>query len=87
MPSPAGNCRVKNPNIIGIIQSMIWFVCACRGSDVSGVIIFCWTHIEPPTSTGSAKLSGTGAYWTKSTRSIPANWLSSGTTARAGFHQ
>jgi hypothetical protein len=24
--SPAGNWKVKNPNITGIIQSMIWFV-------------------------------------------------------------
>jgi hypothetical protein len=50
---PAGNWNVKNPNITGIIHSMIWFVCACRGSVLRVVVIFCCSHIVAPTSTGS----------------------------------
>ena len=51
---PAGNCHVNAPNMIGIIQSIIWLVCFCRGSDVGLVVIFCWRNIEAPTTTGSA---------------------------------
>lgn len=77
--SPAGNWNVKNANMIGIIQSSIWFVWACFGSGDGIVVIFCWTHIEMPTSTGNRKLYGIGCPETRPTRSIPRNSLPSGT--------
>lgn len=44
---------VKNPNISGIIHSIIRFVDCCRGSAVGIVVIFWSTHIDTPTRTGS----------------------------------
>ena len=58
---PAGNWNVKNPNITGIIQSMIWLVCAWRGSVLRTVVIFCCSHMVAPTSTGSRNGYGCGA--------------------------
>ena len=84
--SPAGNWKVKKPNIIGINQSIIWFVCAERSSIAGIALIFCCPHIDAPTRIVSAKLKGAGAFWTRSTRSIPMNILSSGTLLAAGFH-
>ena len=51
--SPLGNCRLKKPNIRGIIQSIIRFVDSCLASAAGIVVIFCISHIDPPTSTGS----------------------------------
>ena len=83
---PAGNWKVKKPNMIGIIQSIIWFVCADLASMDGIALIFCCAHIDAPTRIGKAKLNGAGAFWTRSTRSIPINMLSSGTSLAAGFH-
>lgn len=54
--SPAGNWNAKNANMIGIIHSIIMFVCCCFGSGVGIVVIFCWTHMDTPTSNGRAML-------------------------------
>ena len=49
---PLGNVNDRNSSIIGIIQSIIWLVCACRAS-ADGIIVIFWTaHIEPPTNIG-----------------------------------
>ena len=48
-----GNFNVKNPNIIGIIQSIILFVDACLSSIAGIVVIFCIKNIDPPTNIGS----------------------------------
>ena len=70
---PLGNCRVKKANIRGIIQSIIRPWACWAGSADSGVIIFCWSHIDPPTSMGISIIgSGTA-------RSNQRNLLSSGT--------
>lgn len=58
---PLGNCMVINPNITGIIHCIIRFICICLGSVDGFAIIFCCTHIEPPTSSGSITLVGSGS--------------------------
>ncbi len=52
---------VMNPNITGIIHCIIRFICICLGSVDGFAIIFCCTHIEPPTSNGSITLVGSGS--------------------------
>lgn len=52
---------VKNPNISGIIQSIMRFVDAWRASADGNVVIFCITHIEPPTRTGITNGVGSGS--------------------------
>ncbi len=84
--SPAGNWNVKNPNMIGISHSIIWLVWADRASIDGMALIFCCAHIDAPTRIGRAKLNGAGAFDTRSTRSMPMNMLSSGTSLAAGFH-
>lgn len=58
---PLGNCMVIKPNITGIIHCIIRFICICLGSVDGFAIIFCCTHIEPPTSRGSMTLVGSGS--------------------------
>ena len=43
---------VKNPNISGIIHSIIRLVDACLASIDGIVVIFCISHIETPTRIG-----------------------------------
>ena len=50
---PLGKDMVRKANINGIIHSIIWLWACCWGSVVGGVIIFCWTHIVPPTRMGN----------------------------------
>jgi len=45
----------------GIIHSIILFIDACFGSVDPLVIIFCCTHIEPPTRMGRSTLEGSGS--------------------------
>jgi len=47
--SPLGNDKQRNPNINGIIHSIIRLWACCLGSAVVGITIFCCTHIVPPT--------------------------------------
>jgi hypothetical protein len=65
--SPAGNWNVKNPNISGIIHSIIRLVDACLASADGIVLIFCITNMEPPTSTG--RRGETGLFAAVSARS------------------
>ena len=58
---PLGNPMVIMPNITGIIHCIIRFICICFGSVDTVAIIFCCTHIEPPTSKGSMTLVGSGS--------------------------
>ena len=59
MASPLGNVVVKNPNISGIIHSIMRLVDACLGSAEGMTVIFCMTYMDRPTSTGSTgKVSG-----------------------------
>jgi len=62
--NPLGNVKVKNPNINGIIQSIIRFVDSCLESAAGIVLIFCIANMDPPTKmgrmgvpSGSAKFS------------------------------
>ena len=49
---PLGKLRLKKPNIIGSIHSIILFVEAVRSS-VGGIVVVFWSsHVEPPTSIG-----------------------------------
>lgn len=59
--SPAGNCHVKIPNIIGIIHNIICCVCCCLGSVDGEVVNFCCINIEEPTIIGKANCHGVGA--------------------------
>jgi len=57
--SPLGNCIEKNPNIRGIIHSIILLVDACLSSAAGIIVIFCIRNIETPTIIGSTgKVSG-----------------------------
>ena len=65
--SPLGKLRVKKPNMKGIIQSIMRLVDCCLGSAAGIVVIFCMSHIDPPTSIG--RNSGIGFSWAVSARS------------------
>jgi hypothetical protein len=53
--------RVKNPNISGIIHSIIRFVDACLSSTDGIVVIFCMTNMDPPTRIGITNGDGSGS--------------------------
>ena len=57
---PLGKFSVKNPNIAGIIHSIILLVEAWRSSAVGIVVIFCMTHIDTPTRIGMMNGDGSG---------------------------
>ena len=59
--SPLGKPIVIIPNITGIIHCIIRFICICLGSVDTVAIIFCCTHMDPPTSNGSITLVGSGS--------------------------
>ena len=67
---------MKNPNIAGIIQSIILLVEACRASAVGIAVIFCMTHIDAPTRIGITIGDGSGC-----ARSIHKKLLSIGMTS------
>ena len=50
--SPAGNAVVKNPNIMGIIHSIMRLVDACLGSADGMVVVFCMRNMDTPTRMG-----------------------------------
>ena len=77
--SPIGKLKVRNPNIRGIIHSIMLLVWACLGSVVGIVIIFCWTHMEPPTRMGIRK--GILSSLAGPDRLIHRNWLLKGTAS------
>ena len=58
--NPLGKDRVKKPNIMGIIHNIVLVVDSVRGSPVGIEVIFCWTHMEAPTSTGITIFVGSG---------------------------
>lgn len=68
---------MKKPNIIGIIQSSMRLVDSWRGSAARGVLIFCMTHMDPPTSTAMTYVIGV---FPATARSRPRKLLFSGTT-------
>ena len=49
---PLGKVVVKNPNINGIIHSIILLVDCCLGSTAGMVVIFCMKNMDAPTKTG-----------------------------------
>ena len=80
--SPLGKLRLKNPNMRGIIQSIIRLVDSCLGSAAGIVVIFCISHMDPPTSTGSTGVRSGSA------RSSHRNELSKGMTlCTMGSHE
>ena len=72
--SPAGNVIVKNPNISGIIHSIMRLVDCCLESTAGMVVIFCMKNIEAPTKTGKM---GVGSGFARSSQ---RKELSSGIT-------
>ena len=58
--SPLANCRVNRPNIIGIIHNIILFIDCCLGSPPDIMVIFCCTHMLPPTRMGNTTFNGSG---------------------------
>ena len=65
---------VKKPNMMGIIQSIILLVCACRGSAEGMVVVFCIRNMDTPTRMGITGESGCA-------RSIHRNVLLMGMTS------
>ena len=55
---PLGRVKEKNMSIIGMSQSIIWVVCAWRGSAGCTVVVFWTAHMDMPTSTGSTTTGG-----------------------------
>ena len=55
---PLGSENEKNISIIGMSHSIIWVVCAWRGSAGCTVDVFWTAHMDTPTSTGSTKRGG-----------------------------
>jgi len=49
---PAGKERVKNPNITGIIQSIILLVCSCLSSVLLNIETFCCANVVKATVNG-----------------------------------
>ena len=47
-----GKLKEKNPNIMGIIQSIMFWLACCLGSGDGVVVIFCCTQVEAATSNG-----------------------------------
>ena len=72
--NPLSNWVVKNPNINGIIHSIIRLVDSCLASADGIVVTFCISHIDRPTSIGSIGV-GSGA-----PRSSQKKELSKGTS-------
>ena len=70
---PLSKFKVKKPNIRGINQSIILLVDACWAVIDGMVVIFCISHIEAPTSTGSRILKGAGFSLENLARSIDRN--------------
>ena len=56
--SPLSKLSVKNPNMIGSIHSIILLVDSCCELAAGMVVIFCISHIDPPTRTGNRRLYG-----------------------------
>ena len=65
--------------MIGSIHNSSRWVCSCCALVEAVGVIFCIAHIEPPTSTGSRMLNGTGLSLAYRDRSIVMKPLSSGT--------
>ena len=63
---------VSRPNIRGMNHSIIWFMDFCWGPPLTG-IIFCCSHMEPPTRMGRATWVGS-----RSARFSHRNWGSRG---------
>lgn len=70
---PLGNVRVKKPNIRGIIQVIMRICACCLGSAVTGVVIFCWSHMVPPTRIAMINIGSATARFNQ------RNWFSRGT--------
>ena len=87
MARPVGNWNVKNPNIIGSIHNMIWLVDCCFGSVGRLMVVFCVSHMVPPTRTGSKMLIGGVCVETRPTRSMPRKSELRGTDEAAGFQE
>ena len=84
--SPISKLSVNTPNIRGIIHSMIIWVCCCCGDVETAGVIFCISHIDPPTNTGSR--IGIVSWLAYCARSIQRKELSSGTTpCTSGSHE
>ena len=81
--SPLGNEKVRNASMRGIIHNSMLLVEACLASVVGIIVIFCWTHVEAPTSSGIMMGEGSG-----SPRFIHKKSAFSGTiVSDRGFHE
>ena len=84
---PAGKDKVKNPNIIGIIHSIILLVCSCLGSELLNIETFCCAKVVKATTIGNNIAKKVPACCTGFTRSIFRNLLFNGTLLTTGFHE
>ena len=70
---PLGRVKEKKAIISGISHSIIIWLVDWRGSVDGVIVIFCWSHVETKTSTGTTTFVGSG-----SERSIHRNAALSG---------
>lgn len=73
---------MKKPNMNGIIHSSMRLVDCWRGSALRGELIFCITHMEPPTSTANKYMPNEAPKNESGDvdKSSPKNMLFKGTT-------
>ncbi len=75
---PIGNVKEKKPSIIGIINSIIFWLACCLGSAEGVVVIFCCTQVEAATNNGMMN-SGVPGLAPRSMLSMPKKLLFNGT--------
>ena len=59
--SPLGRVNEKKAIISGISHSIIIWLVDWRGSVDGVMVIFCWSHVETKTRTGTTTLDGSGS--------------------------
>ena len=75
-----GKLKEKNPNMMGIIQSIMFWLACCLGSGEGVVVIFCCTQVEAATSSGMMNSAVPGL----PPRSIPRKLLFRGAAECTG---
>ena len=81
MARPVGKKKVQNPNMMGKSSVVMRVVACCVGSSVGVWLIFCTTHMEPPTNRGNARAKKALFSLTNAPKSMPMNPRSRGMTS------
>ena len=75
---PMGNVNEKNPSIMGIIYSIMFWLACCLASAEGWVVIFCCTQVEAATNNGMMNIGVLGLA-PRSMLSMPKKLLFKGT--------